>query len=118
MRNMSFYHTTEQIRNRSKTVTRRLGWAFLKPGDRVRAVVKGRGLKKGQKVEPLAVLEVVSNTPVLLMDMDRKDLAREGFPDQTVPEFVMFFCKSMKVDPDQVVNRIEFRYIEEADHAH
>lgn len=32
-RNMSFSMTTEAVRNRTKTVTRRLGWEFLKPGD-------------------------------------------------------------------------------------
>jgi hypothetical protein len=30
---MSFALTTEQIRVQKKTVTRRLGWEFLKPGD-------------------------------------------------------------------------------------
>lgn len=38
MRNMSFALTTPQILNRSKTVTRRAGWSFLKPGDIVCAV--------------------------------------------------------------------------------
>ena len=41
-RNMSFMITKEQVRNRTKTVTRRLGWAFLKPGDIVNAVEKGK----------------------------------------------------------------------------
>ena len=60
MRNMSFALTTEQIRARTKTVTRRLGWEFLKPGDLVQAVVKCQGLKKGEKVEPLAELRIVA----------------------------------------------------------
>lgn len=37
-RNMSFALTTSQIRDRSKTVTRRFGWWFLVPGDQVWAV--------------------------------------------------------------------------------
>lgn len=57
-RNMSFSMTTEQIRNRTKTVTRRLGWEFLKPGDVVNAVVKAMGLKPGEKVERLCQLRV------------------------------------------------------------
>lgn len=60
MRNMSFSLTTPQMRDRTKTLTRRLGWYSLKPGDRVQAVVKGMGLKKGEKVERLCVIEVVS----------------------------------------------------------
>ena len=45
-RNMSFAMTTEQIRARTKTVTRRFGWWFLKAGDQVWAVEKAMGLKK------------------------------------------------------------------------
>ena len=52
-RNMSFAITTSQVRDRSKTVTRRLGWRFLKRGDVVCAVVKNMGLKKGEKVQRL-----------------------------------------------------------------
>ena len=44
-RNMSFALTTEQVRRREKTVTRRRGWWFLKPGDIVTAVKKARGLR-------------------------------------------------------------------------
>ena len=32
-RNMSFTLTTWQIREQTKTVTRRKGWQFLKPGE-------------------------------------------------------------------------------------
>ena len=49
MRAMSFMLTTEQMRNRSKSVTRRLGWNTLKPGDRIIAAVKCQGLGKGGK---------------------------------------------------------------------
>jgi len=40
---MSFSMTTDAVRNRTKTVTRRLGWNFLKPGDLLWAVEKGWG---------------------------------------------------------------------------
>ena len=60
MRNMSFSATTEQIRNGTKTVTRRLGWTFLKPGDVVMACVKCQGLKKGEKVEKIRPIRIVS----------------------------------------------------------
>jgi len=32
-RNMSFSMTTQAVLDETKTVTRRLGWDFLKPGD-------------------------------------------------------------------------------------
>jgi hypothetical protein len=30
---MSFMLTIDQVKNKTKTVTRRTGWTFLKPGD-------------------------------------------------------------------------------------
>ena len=71
---MSFALTTEQIFNRTKTVTRRVGWTFLKPGDLLCAVRKGQGLKKGEKVERLATLRVVS---VRRESLDRCRLVHE-----------------------------------------
>ena len=46
---MSFMLTTNQIIDETKDVTRRNGWENLKPGDRLRAVEKAMGLKKGEK---------------------------------------------------------------------
>lgn len=127
MRNMSFFLTQKQIRARAKTVTRRLGWAKLKPGERFCAIVKGQGLKKGEKVKRLAVLECVSNTPEPLGQIitapwryvkkslranPEHEANREGFPEMTAVEFVLMFCRHMKVTPDRVVNRIEFRYVD------
>ena len=48
MRNMSYAMTTQQIIDETKDVTRRLGWADLRPGDRVQACEKCQGLKKGE----------------------------------------------------------------------
>jgi hypothetical protein len=59
MRLMSFSLTTPQILARTKTVTRRMGWTFLRPGDLVQAIEKGQGLKKGEHVKRLAVLRIV-----------------------------------------------------------
>lgn len=42
-RNMSFSLTTQQMRDRTKTVTRRKGWEFLRTGDIVNACVKCMG---------------------------------------------------------------------------
>jgi hypothetical protein len=54
MRNMSFSLTTPQVYAGTKTVTRRLGWRFAKAGQRVCAVEKGMGLKKGEKVKRIS----------------------------------------------------------------
>ena len=84
-RNMSFALTTDAIRNHTKTVTRRLGWANLKPGDLFWAVEKVRGLKNGEKVRRLALLRCVSNKAVKLKGstLDLSDVQREGFPGMT-----------------------------------
>lgn len=58
MRNISFAMTTQQIRDRTKTVTRRLGWKTLRQGEVLNAVVKCQGLKKGEKIEKLATIRV------------------------------------------------------------
>lgn len=56
-RNISFALTTPQFRARTKWVTRRLGWLFLKPGDTLMGVEKGMGLKiNGETVWPIILV--------------------------------------------------------------
>lgn len=114
MRNMSFSLTTEQFLDGSKTCTRRLGWGHLKPGDRVRAVRKAMGLKKGEKVEVLGEFEVVSKRREELRAITDADVKREGFPGLGRLGFIGMFCKHMGCDPSTLVNRIEYRKV--ADH--
>jgi len=115
MRNMSFSLTTRQFRERSKFVTRRLGWFFLKPGDTVCGVEKGMGLKKGEKVVRLGPIEIVSNRPEMLNTITPADVILEGFQEMSPDEFVAMFCRHNKVAPDKTVNRIEYKYLEEED---
>lgn len=117
MRNMSFSLTADAIRNRTKTVTRRLGWKNLKPGEKFRACVKCMGLKKGEKIEVLAVLECVSNRSEILREIKNHpiDCTLEGFPEKSCNDFILMFCKHMGGNVDQTVNRIEFKYVEAAD---
>lgn len=111
MRRMSFMLTTRQLLERSKTVTRRLGWEFLKPGEVLLAVDKCMGLKPGQVSQTLATIQVISATRVSLDKIDALDVAREGFPGMEPEAFVAMFCKHMKCAPDTPVTRIEFRYV-------
>ena len=46
-RNISFFLTKRQFLDRSKDVTRRLGWNWVKPGDVLCGIEKGQGLKRG-----------------------------------------------------------------------
>lgn len=112
MRRMSFMLTKRQIQQREKTVTRRLGWANLKPGQRFLGVEKAMGLKAGEKQVVLAELECVSNRAEPLSAMNDDDCAREGFPEMNAAEFVAMFMKHMKCTPETPVQRIEFKYVE------
>jgi hypothetical protein len=115
MRRMSFALTTQQIRNRSKTVTRRKGWKFLKPGDRLLPVEKCMGLKKGEKHVVIgdAVLEVGSARRSLLGDITPEDCVLEGFPDMTPAEFCAMYCRANGGDDSQFCTRIEFLYVDQ-----
>jgi hypothetical protein len=117
MRNISFSLTTPQFIDDSKDVTRRLGWEFLKPGDRLMACEKCQGIQKGGLVR-LGVIEIISVTrePLHRMTADpaygRAEAIREGFPEMSGREFVEMFTSHMKCLPATVVTRIEFRKIE------
>ena len=111
MRNMSFFKTTEQIRNGTKTVTRRLGWTFLKPGDEVMACVKCQGLKKGEKVEKIRPLRIVRVSRESLMEITFRELRNEGFPNMGRYFFMDMFCRLNNCFRNTVVTRIEFEYV-------
>lgn len=125
---MSVALTTQAVRERRKLVTRRLGWLFLKPGDRLSLCpkVQGRRRKDGS-VEPLeriAEVEVVSVHRERLWDITDGDVAREGVDPALFDEhdtetgqptpraWVSWFCDAMGVEPDALVTRIEWRYVD------
>lgn len=113
-RNMSFALTTEQINRKEKDVTRRFGWWFLKPGDQLWAVEKAMGLKPGEKIKRLALIEVVSVRGEPLNAITQEDCKREGFPDFTASCFVDMLQDHYECEPDAWCNRIEFKYINPA----
>ena len=113
MRNMSFSITKSQMYERRKSVTRRLGWRFLRPGDVVMAVEKGRGLKKGEQIRKIYPIEILSVRTEPLGGITQDDLLLEGFPEMTASEFVRMFCATHRgCTPETLVNRIEFRPVE------
>lgn len=114
-RNMSFMLTVEQVRNQTKTVTRRQGWWFLKKGDILNAVEKGMGLKKGEKVEKICQIRVIDVRRSVIGYISGPDVKREGFPKMTWLEFTEFYCKHNKVNPWDECNRIEFEYVRECE---
>lgn len=124
MRNMSFAMTTKQIQARTKTVTRRLGWGYLKAGDLIQAVEKAQGLRKGENVQPLAVLRIVDvrREPLNQLTRDLEygiaECIKEGFGKSNLQYpsvFVEYFCAANRpCEKDWTVTRIEFEYVESA----
>lgn len=119
---MSFALTTQQVMEGTKTVTRRLGWEFLKVGDLLRPVRKCMGLRPGERLDVL-------RDPIRVVGLRREPLRAvtddldygftecvlEGFglhPDYRFPSaFVGMFCASHRgCTPETVVTRIEFAY--------
>lgn len=115
---MSVALTESAVRNRLKTVTRRLGWKFLKPGDRLTLCRKVMGRRAADgTVEPLnriVDVEVVSVRREKLGDISAADVAYEGFMHWNRAQFIAFFCGAMKCSPETEVTRIEWRYLDGA----
>jgi len=109
---MSVALTEQAVRERRKTVTRRLGWRFLKPGDRLTLCRKVMGRKKDEPLVRICDVEVVSVDREPLWDITEDDVMREGF-DCEPSAFVEFFCEHMRCVPDTIVTRIEWRYVDE-----
>lgn len=108
MRRMSFALTKTQLLDGSKTVTRRLGWLFLRAADRVLAVSKGMGLRPGEKADIYGSIGILGVRREPLNAIDQADCAREGFPNMDPPQFVEMFCRHIRCDPHTVITRIEF----------
>lgn len=119
MRQISFAMTTPQFLSGEKDVTRRFGWHTLKEGQRLMAVEKAMGLKKGEKVKHLGMIEIVSVSAEPLRRMiddpvyGAEELRREGYPfgHKDPAAFVHDLAKHHKVTLDARVIRIEFKRI-------
>ena len=117
---MSVAFTEDAVRERRKTVTRRQGWQFVKPGDTITLCRKVMGRKKGEPLVRLAEVEVVSarrESLSLLRDdlvgYGQREVEREGFPGMTPGEFIRrFFVDAQGIREDEFVTRIEWRYLD------
>lgn len=110
---ISFSMTEAQVRDRSKTVTRRLGWRWAKPGDVLRGVRKVMGRKKGEPLVDLALVRVVSARREPLCAITEDDVAREGYPGKSPWWFIGKFMQAMQCAIDTEVTRIEFEYVDQ-----
>lgn len=124
---MSVAFTEQAVVERRKTVTRRKGWLFVKPGDRLTLCRKVMGRKPGEPLVRIAEVVVVSvrREPLCAVAgpyaMDRNgatiwpEVIAEGFPDMSPWEFMdRFFIEAQGILVMDDVTRIEWRYLEEA----
>lgn len=112
MRNMSFMLTTQQMYDRTKDVTRRIGWWNLKPGDAVMAVEKGMGLKKGEKVKRIYPIRILSvGTEFLHTLIEQDDYGKK----KLYAKVSRIFCHSHGGNHvlTYLVNRIEFEEVKD-----
>ena len=122
---MSVAYTEQAVRERRKTVTRRLGWRFLKPGDRLTLCRKVMGRKPDEPLERICEVEVVSVRREPLVAMTDDDVAREGigpfddrfdewYESDGMPpsgSFISWYAQTFDVNPYDDVTRIEWRYL-------
>jgi hypothetical protein len=109
---MSVTLTEQAVVERRKTVTRRIGWRFLKTGDRLTLCRKVQGRRPGEPLVRLAEVEVTSVRREPLSRIAPADVAREGFEPWRRRQFIEFFCESMRCEPATEVTRIEWRYLD------
>lgn len=116
-RHMSFTMTRDAVLSQQKTVTRRLGWAFLRPGDLFVPVERVHVKKGKHHVVLWPLCRCVSNRPEHLDELlwypDRgwEEVRREGFPDMAPRRFIAMFMAANRCYFDTLVNRIEFEYV-------
>ena len=115
---MSFSHSAAEVQARLQTVTRRVGWRFLKAQDLIEAVAsegrEGRGA-----VRVLAVLRVtdVRVEPLARLVRDagyaEDELPREGLPCWSRDHFIAAFLRRHRLKTPEIdVTRIAFEYVD------
>lgn len=110
---MSVSLTEPPVRDRTKTVTRRMGWLTLQPGTRLTLCRKVMGRRRGEPLVRIVDVEVLDVGRERLDTITPDEVRAEGF-DMTPAEFVEFFCGSHKgCTPESMVTRIRWRYLDD-----
>ncbi|MGW4635549.1 hypothetical protein [Nocardia sp. NPDC004415] len=111
---MSVSLTESQVRDRAKFVTRRTGWAYLRPGERLTLCRKVMGRRRGEPLVRIVDVEVLDIRRERLDAITPDDVTAEGFPAMSPQEFVEFFCRTHKgCTPASEVTRIWWRYLDQ-----
>lgn len=114
MRYMSFMLTRPQFLDRTKHVTRRIGWDHVKVGDVLMGCEKCMGLRKGERTVKLGPIRITDKRREPLNAITQEDCILEGFPALTPDDFVFMFCLTHKgCKPKTTITRIAYEYIDE-----
>jgi len=117
---MSVAFTEQAVRERRKTVTRRKGWLFLKPGDHLTLCRKVMGRKPGEPLIRIAEVEVIDvrREPLQFVHYIG-ELTKEGFPELEPTRildgtgiFVKRFFAPQGIGRFDIVMCIEWRYFD------
>ena len=109
---MSVALTEQAVRDRRKTVTRRLGWRMLKPGDHLTLCRKVMGRRKDEPLIRICEVEVVdvrrerSGTSRTRTSSERVSTSMSG--RRPIPWTLL---RAREVQPDTEVTRVEWRYL-------
>ena len=104
--------TEPQVRDRSKTVTRRTGWRMLRAGDQITLCSKVMGRRPGEPLARITDVEITSVRRERLDAITAADVSAEGFPQMTTAEFISFFCATHRgCQPRTEITRIQWRYL-------
>lgn len=90
---MSVALTTQAVRDRAKTQSRRDGWLRLMAGDQLALCPKYRGVRREDR-ELITIVDVLSVRREPLSAITAGDVLAEGFPDFSPAEFVAFFLSN------------------------
>jgi hypothetical protein len=115
---MSCAYTEQQVIDRTKRVTRRLGWMTTRPGHELVLCRKVMGRRKGEPLVRLArvrVLEAYRESLQVLIERPAwgaAEMILEGFPGMDPAVFIQtYFVTAQGVAPDTEVTRIRWEYL-------
>jgi hypothetical protein len=104
--------TEPQVREKTKTVTRRAGWLMLRPGDQLTLCRRVMVRRRGEPLDRIAAVIVVTVRRERLDAITAADVAAEGFPNWTPAESISFFCRTHHgCKPGTEITRIKWCYL-------
>lgn len=119
-RRMSCSITIAQVRDRSKTVTRRHEdtWVDLAAGDELILIEKGMGLPRGAKQVVIGRVRVTSVRLEPLGEVTAAEITAEGFDGWAIEQFIAMWAAAhgygmiaQEAAREIVCRRIEWEYI-------